>query len=310
MEKDFHFYVVYALADTAGFSSDESHTIAYASQYVDENNEKQHPERDEKSQFPSRIRLNGGHYRPIMTQTISVKSFVYEIQKFVYVPFHFLPGDNNQPLKGRTNRYSTTPNSSNAQKLLKAALNSGDLYRIGIAVHTFADTWSHQNFTGYEEEWNSVFSWRSPYTAFVPNIGHADAGHSPDKISSEWRDIRLEKSKSKIINRVRALEATKVIYQALRSAKKGPSYWTAVKKDFKKIINAEDYDDRKDRVKEYVNQPDLKYEDDKWVEEAIEKNPDKDELKACLNFEDTHWFKFQQAAKANLAFVVDMLKQY
>ncbi len=271
MEKDFHFYVTYALANTAGFADEESHAIAYASQYVDDNNERQYPEKDGQPQFPSKIRMNGGHFRPIMTQSLSVKSLVYEIQKFVYVPFHFLPGDSNQPIKGQHNRYSTTPNSSNAEKLLKAALKSNDLYRIGIAVHTFADTWTHQNFTGYEEDWNSVFVWWNPYKAIVPNIGHADAGHSPDEISSEWKDYRFDRSERRIDNRKRALEATKTIYEKLRRHRKGTSNWAGVRQDFKRIINAEDYDDRIDKVKEYVNKPDLKYKKDKWVDEAIDK---------------------------------------
>ena len=120
MQKDFHFYVIYALADKAGFSQEDSFIIAYSSQYVDDNNERQYPEKDGKPQFPSQIRTNGGHFRPIMTQSMSVKSLVYEIQKFIYVPFHFLPGNTDQPIKGNFNRYSTTPDSTNAQKLLKA----------------------------------------------------------------------------------------------------------------------------------------------------------------------------------------------
>ncbi|MDY6844735.1 MAG: DUF6765 family protein [Thermodesulfobacteriota bacterium] len=308
MEKDYHFYVIYALAHTAGFTAEESHTIAYASQYVDDNNEMQYPEKDGQSQFPSKIRMNGGYFRPIMTQSMSVKSIIYEIQKFVYVPFHFLPGDNNQSVKGRYNRYSTTPNSNNARKLLKTALNSKDLYRIGISLHTYADTWSHQNFTGYEEDWNSVFTWHSPYRAIVPNIGHADVGHYPDEISTTWSDHRLEKPARKIHNRERAFEATKCIYQALRSAKQGTSYWSDVKKDFKKIIDAEDYDDRIDKVKEYVNSADLHYEKNKWVDEAIHKTGD--ELMASPHFTHTHWMKFQQAAKANFASTVDILKNY
>jgi hypothetical protein len=308
MEKDFHFHMTYALANVAGFTPDESHIIAYSAQYIDDNNEVQFPEKDGRAQFPSEILLDGGYFRPIMTQSMSVKSLVYEIQKFVYVPFHFIPGDNNQPMEGKYNRYSTTPNSANAQKVLAAALKSEDLYRIGIALHTFADTWAHQNFTGYEEEWNSVFVWHSPYRAIVPNIGHADAGHEPDEISNEWKDYRLEKDKRKISNRERAFEAAKRIYQALRTAKRGSSYWSDVKRDFKRIIDADDYDDRKDKVREYVNQPDLHYVKNKWVDEAILKEGV--DLKAAPNFQNTHWYKFQQAAKANLSFVVDLLKTY
>ena len=77
MEKDFHFYVTYALAETAGFSPEESHIIAYSSQYVDDNTERQKPDDDKPPQFPYEIKLNGGYFRPIMTQTISVKSLIY-----------------------------------------------------------------------------------------------------------------------------------------------------------------------------------------------------------------------------------------
>jgi hypothetical protein len=308
MEKDFHFYITYALAETSGFTPEEAFTIAYSSQYIDDNNERQYPDKDGNPTFPSAIRVNGGFFRPIMTQSMSVKSLVYEIQKYIYVPFHFIPGDSNQPIEGKINKYSATPNSSNAQKLLKSALQSGDLYRIGIAVHTYADTWTHQNFTGYEENWNSVFVWYSPYRAIVPNIGHADVGHAADEISVEWKDHRLEKPQRRINNRQRVLEACKHVYQALRSAKKGAVYWTEVKKDFKRIIDVEDYDDRLYEVRSFVNKPDLEYEKDKWVDAAVDKSGE--ELKANPDFENSHWYNFQQAAKANLALVVDMLKLY
>jgi len=215
MEKDFHFYVTYALANKAGFSSDESYIIAYASQYVDDNNESQYPRKDGPPQFPFGIKTNGGFYRPIMTQSMSVKSLVYEIQKFVYVPFHFLPGDNIRSIKGVHNKYSTTPDSQNARKLLKTALKTCDLYRIGIAIHTFADTWSHQNFTGYEEDWNSVFHWRNPFRSLALNIGHADVGHLPDEISTTWNDYRFDKPYRKRNNQKIAIQACKRIFQEL-----------------------------------------------------------------------------------------------
>ena len=306
MQKDFHYYVTYALAKTAGFPPEDSKIIAYSSQLVDDNNEGQFPDRGEKPQFPSQIKINNGFYRPIMTQSLSVKSVVYEVQNFVYVPFHFLPGDNSKPIDGGLNKYSTTPNSPNAQLLMEKALKSQDPYRIGIAVHTYADTWSHQNFTGYEEKWNSVFSWRSPYRLFVPNIGHADVGHAPDEISVPWVDERLDKSERKINNKERALEATKNIYQKFRSAAKGATYWSNVETDFRKIINADDYDDRKEMVRAYVNEPDLRYIEDQWVDEAV--NEEGGQLVGVANFGNTHWYKFQQAAKANLALVMNIME--
>ncbi len=81
-----------------------------------------------------------------------------------------------------------------------------------------------------------------------------------------------------------------------------------MRKDFKRIIDVEDYDDRLDEVRTFVNKPDLEYEKDKWVDEAIDRSGE--ELTANPDFENSHWFKFQQAAKANLALVVDTLKLY
>jgi len=309
MEKDFHYYVTYALANKAGFSNDDSYIIAYASQYVDDNNESQYPKKDGPPQFPFGIKSNSGFFRPIMTQSMSVKSLVYEIQKFVYVPFHFLPGDNNQPINGGYNRYSTTPDSQNARKLLRAVLNTRDLYRIGIAIHTFADTWSHQNFSGYEEDWNSVFHWRNPFRALAPNIGHADVGHLPDEISTTWNDYRFDKPYRKRNNQKIALQACKRIFQELRTARKGDIYWMHVEKDFRRIINSEDYDDRINKVKEYVNKPGLSYKKDEWVDGAVKDRKGED-LEASANFENTHWYKFQLAARAHLVMVMDMLKSY
>ncbi len=309
MKKDFHYYVVYALADTAGFSPDESHTIAYASQYVDDNNEEQDIDGWVCDAFPSAVKTNGGHYRPIMTQTVSVKSLVYEIQKYVYVPFHYLPGDGDLPVKGMISAYTTTPGSRNARKLLRAALKSGDLYRIGIALHTYADTWVHQGFTGYEEDLNSVFSWSDPYRAIVPNIGHADVGNAPDEISDTWKDHRFSGVARTVDNRERALEATKRIYQMLRSAKGGTKYWTDVKSDLTPLVYAEDYDDRKAKVRAFVNKPGLKYRKDEWGKAAM-KGSFMGDLTAKPGFKESDWYRFQQAAKANLALTVDMLKEY
>ena len=70
MQKDFHYYVTYALAKTAGFSPEESEIIAYSSQLVDDNNEGQFPDRGKEPQFPSQIKINNGFYRPIMTLSL------------------------------------------------------------------------------------------------------------------------------------------------------------------------------------------------------------------------------------------------
>lgn len=155
MEKDFHYFLTYAMAKLT--ECNQPDIIAYACQFVDDNNEGQFSIDGEEVFFPEKLKAGGGYYYPVMTQSLSPKSLDSYVQKYVYIPFHFLPGDNNVSIQGKTNPLSTTPNSGNGNKLLPGALHSDNPYLIGIALHIFADTWSHQNFTGMQEEWNAVY---------------------------------------------------------------------------------------------------------------------------------------------------------
>lgn len=131
----------------------------------------------------------------------------------------------------------------------------------------------------------------------------------PDEISTTWNDYRFDKPYRKRNNQEIAIKACKSIFQELRTARKGDIYWTHVEKNFRRIVNSEDYDDRTNKVKEYVNKPDLSYKKDEWVDEAV-KDRKRVNLEASANFENTHWYKFQLAAKAHLVKVMDMLKSY
>ncbi len=306
MEKDFHYHIIYSIAKLTEF--DDAAVIAYSSQFVDDNNEGLYSIDKEKAFFPEKIKSNGGYYYPIMTQSLSPKSLNTYVQKYVYVPFHFLPGNNGVTIKDKKNKLSTTPNSANARSLLAGALESGNPYQIGISLHTFADTWSHQNFTGLQEDWNSLYPWYNVFKSIVPNIGHAEAGHAPDIISEQWTDYRLGK---KIINQKRVLEATEEIYKMLKRKSGRGHKWSDVKKDYKSIINAKDYDERIDDIREFLAENGQgaipNYSKDKWIDEAVDKSGGKIVLKD--DFTETHWYKFHQAAKTNFAYVLDLIKE-
>lgn len=305
MEKDFHYYLVYALAKTTGYQSPD--IIAYASQFVDDNNEGQFSIDGEETSFPDKIEADEGYYYPIMTQSLSPKSLDIYVQKYVYVPFHFLPGDDNVVIKNKKNKLSATPNSKNAQALINHALQSNNPYQIGIALHTFADTWSHQNFTGLREDWNAVYPWYEFFKSIVPNIGHAEAGHSPDIISDSWTDHRLE---TKIDNQERALDATKTIYTLMRDRSQSGPRWDDVKNSYDAIIRTSNYDDRIKAISDFLNDnghgqiPD--YSKDKWIGDALDKSGDDVVMKR--DFTNTDWYKFHQAAKTNFAYVTDLIK--
>ncbi len=306
MEKDFHYYLIYSIAKITGY--DDADIIAYASQFVDDNNEGQFSIDEQKVCFPERVRAHGGYYYPIMTQSLSPKSLNQYIQKYVYVPFHFLPGDNNVVINGKKNKLNTTPNSRNARALLKNALKSNNPYQIGIALHTFADTWSHQNFTGLQEDWNSIYPWYNIFKSIAPNIGHAEAGHSPDVISDIWTDHRLGK---KVNNQDRAFKATREIYKLLRNnSKKGP-LWKDVNKSYRRIIKAESYDERIKEISDFLIDSNLgaipSYSKDKWIDDALDRRDTEVVMKS--DFERTHWYKFHQAAKIHFAYVLNLIKE-
>jgi hypothetical protein len=305
MEKDFHYHLTYSAVKLTGF--ERADVIAYSCQFVDDNNEGQFIVDKEDVFFPEKIPADGGHYYPMMTQSLSPKSLDCYVQKYVYIPFHFIPGDNTVVIGGMKNPLSTTPGSSNARSLLKAALNSSDPYRIGIALHSFADTWSHQNFTGLSESWNAIYPWYNVFKSIVPNIGHAEAGHSPDVISEEWVDYRFE---TKINNQERALDAIAEMYRTLREkSSKGP-LWSDVAKDYKRIIGTFSYDKRIQLISDFVNDNNLGqtpvYSKDRWIDAALDRAHGKIMMRA--DFPDTDWYRFHQAAKAHFAMLMDLIK--
>jgi hypothetical protein len=305
MEKDFHYFLTFALVKMAGYENAD--IIAYACQFVDDNNEGQFSVDGKATLFLDKIPMDGGHYYPIMTQSLSLKSLDIYIQKYVYVPFHFLPGDNNVSIKGKRNPMNTTPNSRNALTLLDRALESGNPYQIGIALHTYADTWSHQNFTGLHEEWNAIYPWYNVFKSIAPNIGHAEAGHAPDVISDTWTDYRTGQ---KVVNWERALDAVEKLYRALRSKSNCGPQWEDINADLIKIVRTENYDERIKATDDFLSShgsgPIPAYSKDEWIDGALDKQEDSVVMKP--DFDRTHWHNFHQAAKVHFANVAELTK--
>ena len=285
---------------------DYPEVVAYACQFVDDNNEGQFSIDGGEVVFPDKLRSGGGHYFPVMTQSLSPKSLNAFIQRYVYIPFHFLPGDNTVELNGQRNSLCTTPNSANSRAILKKALRSRDPYQIGIALHTFGDTWSHQNFTGVCEEWNAVYPWYKVFKSLAPNIGHAEAGHLPDIMNERWTDGRLKGEGKNVDNRQRALEAIKAVYETLRKETgQGPS-WGEVKGEFRTIIEIDGYDDRIGETSSLVGGTPF-YSKNDWMEKALIQQGTEVALRP--GFEKTDWYRFHQAAKVHLARVADLIKE-
>ena len=107
--------------------------------------------------------------------------------------------------------FNTTSDSPDAQTMFRTALDTGDLYRIGIATHCYSDTWAHQNFVGFKHSFGDL---KGLIPWILPSIGHADFQHQPDIPNLKWTDPRLLKKNSTVTNRKRFLLAARSIFTA------------------------------------------------------------------------------------------------
>jgi hypothetical protein len=204
MQVDFHYYCVGAVARAAGFDPADALVLAYASQYVDD--------ATETGVIVLTDDPAGPHFDPVRTSYFgleSLHSLTWDAQKRVWIPFHFLPPAPFDPEGGDWFSFVTAPDSGFAQLLLAEATaeplahHERRLCRIGIALHTYADTWSHQNFSGRESrEENDVEAihlydretgdWQhlkigNLILDALPFIGHGEAGYFPDLAYQRWK---------------------------------------------------------------------------------------------------------------------------
>lgn len=332
MDIEFHYYMTYLISVKGGFGPEDAKVIAHSSQYVDDNDIIFEIDKGQASA-----------YRNYISQTMNILKPKAKLLR-IYPLFHFIPGDpraNSAWRKdGKMHWLNTTPNSVNANNVMDAALASGDLYRIGIACHGYVDTWAHQNFIGYYDEFNAL---AGPLSQALPNIGHADAQHNPDWPALVWQDTRL--IDERVDNKTRFLEAAQHLlakfmkYTDPKATMKTISECSSqLVDDLGKAIGERDQSNEKakERIARYrklsatavYGDAELeKYDDDKWLDEAVNEKVrglrDKSDSmltrwdpltdvynwKDRSNYENTHWYRFQEAVKAHQEETWDILNK-
>lgn len=318
MDIEFHYYITFILCRKAGYSRDEAQTIAYSSQYTDDNKYHYYVN------YP-----DGGHFLNEISQTMDITKPSPKRQK-IYPLFHFVPGGTEAEETcciecGQKKCFVTIPNSENANMLLKDALQSGDLYRTGIAIHAFADTWSHQNFLGMKHSSNG-----RNQIDIIPNIGHADFYHEPDKIHNEWKDPRLGEEASIVDNDDRFIAAAKHIFIHLFRLKNPGSDDNMAAEKFaelnleKQLKEAMDESywigsDSKARISAYqkiceeLSLDEYQYDSNQWRYAAVAKREVEldhfDKYWAKDNFLVSDWYKFQMAVKDHRDDALDKFHQ-
>jgi hypothetical protein len=154
MQIDFHHGVTYCLARLAGFDRPHAEIVAHAAQYVDDAIEEGSIHFDNGQVYE---RISSAH------KTLDYRNFEQLSNQKVWIPFHFLPGNDGMPAGQHTSpniidRTICSPNSYVAQDMVRECIRQRQaahgLHRLGITMHVFADTWAHQGFAGVSHKIN------------------------------------------------------------------------------------------------------------------------------------------------------------
>ena len=322
MDIEFHYYITGLIAAKAGFPPDQATIIAHSSQYVDDNDIRYEIDKGKASS-----------YRNYISQTMNILKPKAKLLR-IYPIFHFIPGDPKAKTAwrkdGKLHWLNTTPNSSNANGIMDKALESDDIYRIGIAAHGYVDTWAHQNFVGYYADFNAL---AGPLESATPNIGHADARHHPDWPGLVWRDQRL--IEERVDNKARFLAASIHLLEKLArfvdnkmDAKELGIRKKALTRDLKKAIGETDQSNSwaGERTAKYIELSEseaygssrlVKYDPEQWFDDVVNEQVRglRDRSDSLLTRFDpasdiytwrnskkrkqSDWYKFQEAVKSH-----------
>lgn len=145
MQMDLHYYGLAFLARASGYCAEEAQTIAYASQYVDDSTE------------GDPIAVGDYLFDPIRTAHYFIHAFTWGAQQKIFIPFHFLPPFPHKcDLVTRPASVSTMSNILIRDACREKESKRLRLIRIGAALHTIADTFSHQGFSGRRHSENII----------------------------------------------------------------------------------------------------------------------------------------------------------
>ena len=157
MKIDAHYYAVLAFCLACGFDKGSAATIAYASQFVDDakinhiiiagsipENVQQY---DMINDQPSFFNMATCH------SYTRIKTFNYSAMINNTSAFHFVPG-----CKGAcfVRKMRCVERGQIIEQILEEALVEDNLVKLGLVLHVYADTFSHQGFSGLLSKVNDI----------------------------------------------------------------------------------------------------------------------------------------------------------
>ncbi len=344
MQIDFHYCTIKVLARMAGFSPDDAQIIAYASQYVDDatDHKKIKISGELQYEYP---RYDGVYFDPVCTAHKGlqfIKGLSDNVQRKIYIAFHFIPPN---AYRAETDyNFSTIPNGGLARLLVTNALDELDaanekemrtqkLIKLGIALHSFADTWAHQGFSGRNSRhdnnienirilekgnWKSISFWEQLEFNILPDIGHAEAYIYPDMPNLKWRyeyaesGVQVERD-----NGVIFLDAAKNILQILDRYNNNPD-WNSIENNLIRCFSNPKNNIHKkfDLYRSIFPEISFYYDEDQWKQQAIQPVDAQNNTFAGIRYSgtdyayshDMKWFHFQREALNQREFVLSKIR--
>jgi len=340
---DFHYNTIRVLMEKVGFLPEDAQIIAYASQYIDDAIDHEEMAVKGHLEILSR-RFTANSFNPVCTAHRGLqflKGFKEDVQNKIYIPFHFLPDLEN--IQSKSDSFLVKPNGAFAKKLVLLALtelgkSTGEqrimnLIRLGIALHTYSDTWAHHDFSGRHNhkendvdnieifkngKYEKISSFRKmEYDAF-PDIGHAEVNDFPDKSHLKWRYKKANSTTFSERDNTRLfLQAAENIFDILIGTNKKQD-WNAIKIKLFECFSLET-DHLEEKFKKFQQVfPEIGfyYDEYQWKSEALKimqgskiEELIKTKEPAYVLGSDKKWFYFHFAAQEQREHVLKLINQ-
>lgn len=276
MDISFHYYAIKVLSIGAGFDEADAQIISQYSQFVDDYNQFNAMRLTNVPEYASHLTVFG-LFNPVTTGFQGIDNAWFTNDRYrrrILTPFHFIP--EKQLLPGnappRVKAYcpetgaDTLLHSMLEQARAKyryakgnAALKKEALMRIGMLLHIFADTYSHQEFSGgwgWENESKLVHvqigeghgvtrevtgDYHAGKFHQLPSIGHANVSTAPDETAvcftmkhhEDEKNAKYTETYSRN-NTLTFLEAARRIFEYLLTLSEQPALGGTIT-DFSKI---------------------------------------------------------------------------
>ncbi len=356
MEKSSHYYAVLALCRICGMKKEIALRLAYASQYVDDA-KINHFRFSEPKVSDELFKERDGKQILVNVATchsyFMIKTLNYQAMINNTAAFHFIPG-----CKGRvfTKKMRCAADCKVINDIIEKSYKA-EPEQFGMLLHTYADTFAHQGFSGLISKENDIeklrgkpldINWKTKvikilrwftrrftkkgfdlyFDRFMPAYGHGQAVMNPDTPYLSWsyefdpsdtfKGLAYEKSN--VDNKQRFTEAFKKMKEKIDTyLDKNPNFKDNnlsgnkhMEKFLEILVKPAKIKKKKKMWQRFMfdrelfkkGQDNIKYNDQKWLQEAFKdykkkkfNNREVVDVHLIKEYKETSWYKYIKAVK-------------